>query len=46
MHLGCRQQKAGKLAEYMVSEGQGHGWTVLDYMAKMEVFLTKYVIER
>lgn len=42
--------KAGKFVEYVTYPGEGHGWrkvdTVLDYMAKMEAFLLKYVIER
>ena len=43
-------QKAGKSVEYVTYEGEGHGWrkveTTRDYLAKMEAFLTKYVIER
>lgn len=43
-------QKAGKLVEYVAYAGEGHGWrkaeTVRDYYAKMDAFLTKYVIER
>ncbi len=43
-------QKAGKHVEYVTYAGEGHGWrkveTVRDYLAKMEAFLLKYVIER
>lgn len=43
-------QKAGKFVEYVTYAGEGHGWrkveTVRDYLAKMEAFLLKYVIER
>ncbi|MFN8515513.1 MAG: S9 family peptidase [Chloroflexia bacterium] len=43
-------QKAGKLVEYVTYAGEGHGWrkveTQRDYLAKMEAFLIKYVIER
>ena len=43
-------QKAGKFVEYVAYAGEGHGWrkveTVRDYLAKMEAFLIKYVIER
>ena len=43
-------QKAGKHVEYVEYVGEGHGWrmvdTVRDYLAKMEGFLQKYVIER
>jgi dipeptidyl aminopeptidase/acylaminoacyl peptidase len=43
-------QKAGKPVEYVTYKGEGHGWrkvtTVRDYLAKMEAFLIKYVIER
>jgi hypothetical protein len=41
---------APKLVEYVTYAGEGHGWsnveTVRDYLAKMEDFLLKYVIER
>jgi dipeptidyl aminopeptidase/acylaminoacyl peptidase len=43
-------RRAGKTVEYVEYEGEGHGWrkvaTVLDYVAKMDAFLTKYVVER
>ena len=43
-------QKAGKYVEYVTYAGEGHGWrqtaTIRDYLAKMEGFLTKFVIER
>ena len=43
-------RRAGKTVEYVEYEGEGHGWrkvaTVLDYVAKMDAFLSKYVVER
>ena len=43
-------KKAGKTVEYHVYPGEGHGWrqtaTVRDYIARMEKFLTRYVLDR
>ena len=44
-------QKAGKTDfERHVYEGEGHGWrkisSTLDYIERMEKFLTKWVLER
>lgn len=43
-------EKLGKPVEYKLYEGEGHGWrradTIIDYIERMDRFLTKYVVER
>lgn len=43
-------EQRGKTVEYKLYEGEGHGWrraeTIMDYVERMDNFLTKYVIER
>jgi len=43
-------KKAGKTVDYHVYPGEGHGWrqvaTIRDYIARMEAFLTRHVLDR
>ncbi|HLI52028.1 MAG TPA: S9 family peptidase [Thermomicrobiaceae bacterium] len=43
-------EKLGQTVEYKLYSGEGHGWrradTIIDYMERMDRFLTKYVVER
>lgn len=43
-------RQRGKTVEYQLYAGEGHGWrkvdTIVDYIERMDAFLTKYVVER
>ncbi|HUZ02902.1 MAG TPA: S9 family peptidase [Thermomicrobiaceae bacterium] len=43
-------EKQGKTVEYQKYAGEGHGWrkadTIVDYIERMDRFLTRYVVER